>query len=80
MKRRPKMKVLLEFDPPTGASFADIRDFITDWLESGGGNRHPNDPLFHSLSNVRVSKPIAPWRDPTRKAQPPAKIVKLNNE
>lgn len=80
MKRRPKMRVLVEFDPPAGASFADIRDFITDWLESGGGNRHPNDPLFHSLSNVRVSKPIAAWRDPKRKAQSPAKLVNLKGE
>jgi hypothetical protein len=75
MKKRPTMRVLVEFEPPAGVSFAEVRDFIIDWLESGGGNRHPNDPLFYSLRNVRVSKPIAPWRDP--KARSSAKVVKL---
>jgi hypothetical protein len=65
--KRHKMRLMIEFDPPAGTSFPEIRDFIIDWLESGGGNRHPNDPLFHSLANVKVSKPIATWRDPSRK-------------
>lgn len=66
MKRRT-MRVMVEFEPPSGADVPDIREFITDWLEGGGGNRHPSDPLFHSLQNVRVSKPITAWRNPARK-------------
>jgi hypothetical protein len=72
------MKVMLEFDPPTGADFAEIREFIVDWLESGGGNRHPSDPLFHSLQNVHVSKPITAWRDPKRKKTNLVKIINTN--
>lgn len=62
MSRR--MMVLLEFDRPKNVPFADIRDFIIEWLEGGGGCRHPDDPLFDSLPNVKVSKPIASWREP----------------
>lgn len=71
------MKVLIEFDPPAGADFADIRDFIVTELECGGGNRHPADPLFHSLGDVHVSKPITAWRDPTIARNKQIKIVNL---
>jgi len=72
---RKKMAVLLEFVPPAGVTFPEIRDFIVEWLESGGGSRHPDDPLFHSLGEVRVSKPITAWRDPAQKPRKPFKVV-----
>lgn len=71
------MSILIKFIPPKGASFKDIRDFICIELESAGGNRHPDDPLFHSLSDVHVSKPITAWREPLRKNDNKQKIVKL---
>jgi hypothetical protein len=72
-----KLALLIEFTAPRGATFADIRDFIVRELESGGGNRHPSDPLFYSLADVKVSKPIVPWRDPAQPAKKPLKVVKF---
>jgi hypothetical protein len=47
--------IAVSFDmPDDDVSFADIREFVVDALGSMGGCRHPEDPLFHSLSNVRV--------------------------
>lgn len=50
----PRLKTSIEFDAPAGASMGEIRDFIEDWLSSGGGCRHPNDPLLNSLSDIKV--------------------------
>lgn len=50
------MKLIIEFDPPPQATYTEIKEFIIEWLESGGGCRHPKDPLFHSLKNVKVRK------------------------
>jgi hypothetical protein len=77
MKTR-KMRLMLEFDVPSGVAFNDIRDFIVDELESAGSYRHPSDPLFHSFGNVAVSKPITPWRDPARKKTQPVTVVKFD--
>jgi len=77
MKTR-KMKLLIEFDAPVGADFADIRSFIVEGLESAGGNHHPEDPLFHSLGNVHVSKPITAWRDPAKKKSKQITVVPLH--
>ena len=71
MTKRRSIRLLLEFDAPAGVPFSDIRDFITTALEADGGSRHPNDPLFESLANVRVSKPITAWREPTKHYKPP---------
>jgi hypothetical protein len=75
--RTRKMRLMIEFEAPCGAEFSDIREFIVEWLESGGGNRDPHDPLFHSLGDVRVSKPIVAWRDPAKKEKPKLKVVDL---
>lgn len=69
------MTVLIKFDPPSEASFIEIREFIITELESGGGDRLPSDSLFHSLSNVHVSKPITTWREPGRKNKKPVRLV-----
>lgn len=58
-----KLQVLLEFEVTTDAQFVNIRDFITTELECAGGSRHPDDPLFRSLRNVRISNPITDWRE-----------------
>ncbi len=78
MRKRPPITVLIKFDPPNHASFNEIRNFIILELESAGGNRHPNDSLFHSLNNVHVSKPITAWRDPKRKNKNPMRIITSN--
>ena len=74
--RTRRIQLMIEFEVPPRVSFAELRDFIITELESGGGNRHPSDPLFHSLENVHVSKPIVPWRDPAKKRL--AKIRSIN--
>lgn len=57
--------VLISFKKPAGVSAVELRNFIILALETSGGCRHPDDPLFNSLRDVRVSKPITPWRDPS---------------
>lgn len=53
--RGGRFEVTVSFDWPTDRPTArDVRDFIKEWLESGGGCRHPDDPLFHSLGQVSV--------------------------
>lgn len=42
-------KIVIEYNVPQGANRDDIADFIVDALESWGGQRHPDDPLFSSL-------------------------------
>lgn len=76
MKSR-KISVMLEFELPARVEFGVVRDYIITELECSGGNRHPSDPLFHSLQNVHVSKPITAWRDPAKKKSSPVKIVDL---
>lgn len=43
---------------PSGASENDVAGFIIDALETWGGQRHPDDPLFSSLriDGVTVGK------------------------
>jgi hypothetical protein len=49
----PKIRATIEFEAPHNVSKEEVMDFITSWLESGGGCRHPNDPLFDSLAEVK---------------------------
>ncbi len=51
-------QILLQFEYYETTNFADIRDFIISKLEEG-----------HVTYNVKVSKPITPWRDPKAKKQ-----------
>jgi hypothetical protein len=73
-ERLKTIQVLLEFKVPTGVDFAEIRNCIITNLETFGGNRPPEDLLFDSLRDVRVSKPITPWRDLEKK--PKLRVVK----
>jgi len=43
------MKLVVEFERPTGASIDDVADFVHSALSSWGGGLHPEDPMFHSL-------------------------------
>jgi hypothetical protein len=46
----------ITFDMPSYVpTHNDLRAFIKEALESMGGCRHPNDPLFHSLGQVTVT-------------------------
>lgn len=63
MPRKTRTMLMISFKRP-GVSHTELRDFIIKALESAGGNRHPDDPLFESLEDVRVSKPVVPWREP----------------
>ncbi len=40
---------------PRGVPAAELRAFICDALETWGGQRHPDDPVFCSLDSVRVT-------------------------
>lgn len=46
--------VEITFYVPSSVSKTELREFITEALESSGGSRHPDDHLFHSLSDVEV--------------------------
>jgi hypothetical protein len=52
----------VSFDVPREVDLNYLKEFIRTALQSMGGCRHPDDPLFHSLDNVtatliRKSKP-----------------------
>jgi hypothetical protein len=49
-----KMVAMITFTVDPRATKTDIRDFIKDTLESFGGAKHSEDPLFDSLGHVSV--------------------------
>jgi hypothetical protein len=52
---KPKRRaVTVTFDDVSQATASEIADFIRDALSWAGGCRHPDDPMFSSLSNVAV--------------------------
>jgi hypothetical protein len=51
-----RVKFIVKADVPNDASITDAKNFIREWLETGGGCRHPDDPLFGSFENVTVGK------------------------
>lgn len=48
-------KAIVIFDIPRSVDADDVAGFISDALESMGGCRHPEDPLFESLSIKSVT-------------------------
>ena len=50
----PRMTVEISFEMPQGATSDDVLDYIVTELSCAGGSRHPSDPLFNSLSDVKV--------------------------
>lgn len=70
MPRKTPTTLVISFKKPAGVQHAELRQFIIEALEIFGGARHPDDPLFHSLKDVRVSKPVVPWREPAKPAKP----------
>lgn len=42
-------KITIEYALPEGSNRDDVADFVVDAIESWGGQRHPDDPLFGSL-------------------------------
>lgn len=61
-----RIRCALEFVAPDGVSREEIEGYIIDELQSSGGNRHPSDPLFGSLAEVRVVWPRPRARDTRR--------------
>lgn len=51
--KRHIMRVSFELN--ANVSLNELKDFIANALETMGGCRHPDDPLFGSLEKVRVS-------------------------
>lgn len=65
MPRSPRrMTLVIDFEKPKNVSHSELRAFIIDTLEAWGGQKHPDDPLFGSLIDVRVSKSVIPYREP----------------
>lgn len=40
---------MIQAEIPEGVTAAEAKDFAQDALETWGGQRHPDDPLFHSM-------------------------------
>jgi hypothetical protein len=53
--RTNNIRAIVLFDLPGICNPHEVADFITDALETWGGQRHPEDPLFNSLSVKKVS-------------------------
>lgn len=49
-----KMMVILTYEMPEGANKPDVEHFITSELQHAGGCKHPEDPLFNSLKDVKI--------------------------
>lgn len=49
-----KRTALIQFEVPSSVSRTELREFIVEALSWWGGQRHPEDHLFHSLQNVEV--------------------------
>jgi hypothetical protein len=49
-----KKMMIITYEAPAGATKADVEDFVIAELQSAGGCRHPEDPLFESLKDVKV--------------------------
>jgi hypothetical protein len=56
MKKDQRYTLQVSFEVEETTSFEAVKFFIEDVLETWGGQRHPDDPLFGSLKNVRVKK------------------------
>lgn len=49
-----KFRLTIECEIPNGVSTAEAKDYAITELERGGGNRHPDDPLFGGLKVTRI--------------------------
>jgi hypothetical protein len=47
--------VTIEINTPSAVSTEDLKEYIYDALTSSGGNRRPEDPLFHSLEVNKIT-------------------------
>ena len=62
--------ITLRCKTPPDVPDEDIAGFIIDWLETGGGCRHPDDPLFDSLSVYSVKIRNKVYTNPEPKEPP----------
>jgi hypothetical protein len=49
-----KKMIIITYDAPEGSTKADVEYYIVSELQSSGGCRHPEDPLFDSLKDVKI--------------------------
>lgn len=56
---------------PVNVTEAELAGYIMDALESNGGSRHPEDPLFHSFSVQSVRMRGLSYKNPAPKEIPP---------
>ncbi len=49
-----KFSTTIEFEVDNRVSKSELRNFIIEWLSSGGGCRSPDDLLFDSLQRIKV--------------------------
>jgi len=57
MTLRPGKRYIMRvsFEVPRSVTLGEVKDFVEDWLQGGGGCRHPDDPLFDSLQDVKIT-------------------------
>jgi len=49
-----KKMMIITYEAPEGSTKADVENYVITELQSSGGCRHPEDPLFNSLKEVKV--------------------------
>lgn len=49
-----KRKIELTFEMPSSVSNTELRQYITEALESSGGSRRSDDHLFNSLNVLSI--------------------------
>lgn len=47
-------RIIFIADVPDDVDEDDLKAFVVEWMENGGGCRHPEDTLFSSLGDVKV--------------------------
>lgn len=49
-----KKMMIITYDAPEGSTKAEVEHYVISELQCSGGCRHPEDPLFESLKNVKI--------------------------
>ncbi len=57
---RKQMKFLVTLTPPTGATAADLREYIEDAVQTRKGQMHPDEPLFSLIGTASRSDHLNP--------------------
>lgn len=49
-----KMMIILTYEMPEGATKPEVEAYVVSELQSAGGCRDPEDPLFNSLKDIKL--------------------------